>query len=202
MLFRYLAALYSYSQRIWKRIRMLLLRPAFLQYGKNFVFDPDGVYSFSHIRVGDNVNLGYRPHLVAARSHIVIGSNVMFGPEVTIRGGNHRTDLVGRFMVSVKDDEKRPEDDRGVIIEDDVWVGTRAIILHGVTIGRGTVVAAGAIVTKSIPPYAIVAGVPARVISFRFDLETILLHELKLYTPTERLKRDVLDKNFSDYQLP
>ena len=65
-------------------------------------------------------------------------------------------------MKSIRDEEKRADDDLGVVIDDDVWVGTRTIILHGVKIGRGAVIAAGAVVTKSIPPYAVAAGVPAR----------------------------------------
>ena len=118
----------------------------------------------------------------------------MFGPEVTIRGGNHRIDLVGRFMKSVTNSEKRPEDDLGVVIEDDVWVGTRAIILHGTTIGRGAIVAAGSVVTKSVPPYAIVGGNPARILRFRFDLNTILVHEQTLYPPEERFSQEYLEK--------
>lgn len=166
----------------------------FSKYGSNFRFDPAGMYSFQTIEVGDDVNLGMRPILLAARSKIKIGNHVMFGPEVAILGGNHRTDLVGRFMKSVMDSEKRPEDDLDVVIEDDVWVGTRAIILHGVTIGRGAIVAAGAVVTKSVPPYAIVAGNPARVLRFRWDVDTILANEEKLYPPEARLTREVLER--------
>lgn len=180
-----------------KRLRKLYLRPLFGAYGKNFRFDPDGVYSFSTIFVGDDVFLGQRPILIASRSKIVIGNHVMFGPEVTIRGGNHRTDLIGRFMKSVSDNEKRPEDDLGVIIEDDVWIGTRAIILHGTRIGRGSIVAAGAVVTKSVPPYSIVAGVPAEVVKFRWSIEEIINHELLLYPSELRLSRVSLLKDRS-----
>lgn len=58
-------------------------------------------------------------------------------------------------------------------IGDDVWIGTRAIIMPGVTIGNGAVVGAGAVVTRDVPPYAIVGGVPAKVIRYRFDIDTI-----------------------------
>jgi len=179
--------------RAWRRFRAFLLRSLFVSHGKDFLFDPDGTYSFGNIFVGDDVSLGQRPILLATRSQIKIGNHVMFGPEVTIRGGNHRIDLVGRFMKSVKDDEKRPEDDLGVVIEDDVWIGTRAIILHGVTIGRGAVVAAGAVVTRDVPPYAIVGGVPARIIRFRWDIDTILAQEKFLYPPEKRILREKLE---------
>ncbi len=173
---------------------MLMYRPLFGSHGRNFRFDPDGDYSFGSIRVGDDVHLGMRPTLNATRSCIRIGNKVMFGPEVTIRGGNHRTDIVGRFMFDVREADKRPEDDLGVVIEDDVWVGTRAVVLHGVTIGRGSIVAAGAVVTKSVPPYAIVGGVPARVLRFRWDVDTILRHEATLYPAGQRLERAALER--------
>lgn len=198
-LLRFFVRCYLYLQRGFQLLKMYFLRLAFKKYGKNFRSDPDGAYSFQTIEVGDNVNLGYRPILLAPRSGIKIGNNVMFGPEVTIRGGNHRIDLVGRTMISIRNEEKRPEDNLGVTIEDDVWIGTRAIILHGVTIGRGAVVAAGAVVNKSVLPYAIVAGVPARVLKFRFDLETILAHEKIVYPLEKRLELEFLREIFNAY---
>ena len=56
---------------------------------------------------------------------------------------------------------------KGVVIEDDVWLGTQSVILDGVTIGKGSIIAAGAIVNISVPPYSIVAGVPAKIIKSR-----------------------------------
>ena len=180
-------------RRVWRVMRMAVYRPLFGSYGRNFRFDPNGDYTYRNIHVGHDVHLGMRPTLNATRATIRIGSRVMFGPEVTIRGGNHRADAVGQFMFGVKDAQKRPEDDLGVVIEDDVWVGTRAVITHGVTIGRGAIVAAGAVVTKSAPPYAVVGGNPAIVIKFRWKVETILEHERLLYPPEERLSKCELE---------
>lgn len=164
---------------------MYLLLPLFREHGKNIWFDPDGVYSFENIILGSDVSLGLCPTLMAAKSVIQIGSKVMFGPHVTVVGGGHNTAEIGRFMFDLT--EKRPGDDRGVIIEDDVWVGTRAVILRGVTVGRGSIVAAGSVVTKSVPPYAIVAGCPANVIKLRWDIDALIRHEEMLYSPELRL---------------
>lgn len=190
-MFRPVAALMDFARRASRRARMYLLRPLFGSRGQDFRFDPDGLYSFANIHVGDAVNLGYQPILLAALSEIRIGSHVMFGPQVMVVGGGHNTRKVGAFLSEVH--EKDPGDDLGVIIEDDVWVGGRAIILRGVTLGRGSIIGAGSVVTRSTPPYAIAAGNPARVVRFRWDVDTILQHEGALYPPERRLSRTALE---------
>jgi maltose O-acetyltransferase len=169
---------------------MYLLLPLFKEHGRNVRFDPDGSYSFENIILGSDVNLGMAPTLMAAKSTIRIGNKVMFGPFVTVVGGNHNAAEIGRFMFDVH--EKRPGDDLGVIIEDDVWIGTRAVILRGVTLGRGSIIAAGSVVTKTVPPYSIVAGCPARVIKFRWSVETLIRHEEMLYGADCRIPEDRL----------
>lgn len=186
-----IALLLCTARLVWRHLRMLALRPLFGKHGSGFRFDPDGEYTFRNIFVGDNVSLGLRPMLVAALSEIRIGSHVMFGPEVVVIGGGHNIAVLRRFMTEVT--EKTGNEDLGVVIEDDVWVGTRALILRGVSVGRGAVVSAGSVVTKSVPPYAIVAGNPARVVRFRWDVETILMHEEALYPPAQRLSRADLE---------
>jgi acetyltransferase-like isoleucine patch superfamily enzyme len=192
MTMKTIASFFHLLRRISRRIRMYLFRPLFASHGRNFYFDPDGHYSFENIHVGDEVNLGYRPLLMAALSEIRIGNKVMFGPEVMLIGGNHNTTVVGSPMIDVH--VKMPNDDLGVTIEDDVWVGARALILRGVTLGRGTIVGAGSLVNRSTPPYSIVAGNPARVIRFRWDIDTILTHEQKLYAENNRLLREDLER--------
>lgn len=99
--------------------------------------------------------------VIAANEKVSIGRDVMIADQVTIRDTDH-----------VIDDCDRPMIEQGittapVIIEDDVWIAHGAKILKGVTIGRGSVIAAGAVVTKDVPPNAIVGGVPAKVIRYR-----------------------------------
>lgn len=164
---------------------MEIYRHLFLSVGKNFTFDPNGQYSYSTIKAGDDVYIGPGALFQASESGIHIGNKVLFGPKVSIIGGDHNTTQLGRFMFDVT--EKLKHNDKVVIIEDDVWIGTGAIILKGVRIGRGSIVAAGAVVTKDVPYYSIVGGVPASVKKWRWNIERILAHEQKLYEPSQRL---------------
>ena len=130
--------------------------------------------------VGDEVSINENCSFLNTRANVVIGNHVMFGPGVTVVTGNHRTDIVGRYMSSIGEDEKHAEDDQDVRFEGDNWIGTRAIILKGVTVGVGAIVSAGAVVTNDFPAYSIVAGIPAKVIKMRFSDEEISEHEKKL----------------------
>lgn len=159
----------------YRKLLMVFYRPLFKKYGRNFVFDPFGTYSFKTIEVGDDVYIGPGAMLSASESGIVFGNKIMLGPNVTMMGGDHNTTQIGRFMYDVE--EKLPENDVPIVIEDDVWIGTGAIILKGVTIGMGSIVAAGALVINNVPPYSIVGGVPAKVLKIRFTEEQLKQHK-------------------------
>jgi len=116
----------------------------------------------------------------ASGCRVSIGKFCSIADEVIIlAGGNHRTDWVTTYPLRIQLKLPRayhdghPASKGDVIIGSDVWIGTRAIILSGTRIGDGAVVAAGAVVTKPVPPYAIVAGNPARVVRMRFSEEQI-----------------------------
>ena len=133
-------------------------------------------YGISNLEIGDDVSIGDSATIMCTRAKVKIGDHVMFGPNVTIITGGHRMDLVGRLMMTVTDDEKRPIDDRDIVFEGDNWIGANAVILRGVTIGRGAIVAAGAVVTKDVTPYSVCGGVPERKKKMRFDEETLKKH--------------------------
>jgi acetyltransferase-like isoleucine patch superfamily enzyme len=189
-----LSAPLRFFRRAWGGLKIIMLRPAFRRHGRNFIFDPGGHYTFETIEVGDDVTLGAQNVLMASKSRILIGSKVMFGPGVIILGGDHNTSVVGTFMYDIQ--SKRPEDDQDVIIEDDVWVGAGVIVLKGVRVCRGSIIAAGSLVYKDVPPYTTVAGVPAITVKRRFDIDTILAHERELYPHELRLERSYLEKIF------
>ena len=111
--------------------------------------------------IGEKSGVGYACML---DRNVTIGNYVMMGPEVLIYTRNHRHDDTEKPMATQGFGDLKP-----VVIEDDVWIGARAIILPGVTIGKGSIVGAGAVVAKSIPPYSVAVGNPARVVKTRTD---------------------------------
>jgi len=113
------------------------------------------------LSIGDYSGLGVNCQCVGP---ITIGRDVMMGPDVIILTQNHAVSDVTKPMRGQGALPRRP-----VIIEDDVWIGTRVIILPGVTVHTGAIIGAGAVVTKDVPAYAVVGGNPARVLKYRKD---------------------------------
>ena len=113
--------------------------------------------------------------------------------------GNHER-CVGRFFRSIKSSEKHGLSDADVVVEEDCWIGVNVTLLMGVTVRRGTTVAAGAVVSKSTMPYSVVGGVPAKHIKFYWTIEQILEHEVALYPEEERYTRRQLEEFFAQYQ--
>lgn len=122
---------------------------------------------------GNDVYIGPRCHFGA--NVIISGNKVLIASNVSFVGGDHRINIVGKPIF-----DSGREELRTVVISSDTWIGHGAIILHGVCIGKGSVVAAGAVVTKDVPPYMIVGGNPARIIKKRFDYEERGEHERRL----------------------
>lgn len=173
-----LAQMIFLSGKIYDRILMYVFRSSFHLIGKNVIFHPtNSDFTYNNISIGDNVGIGPHARFIASISHIYIGNNVAFAPNVTIRGGNHRYDVVGKYITDYSAKDKKLEDDEPVHIGNDVWIGTNVTILKGVNIGDGAIVAAGALVNKDVPPYAIVGGLPAKVLKYRFTPEQIIQHE-------------------------
>ena len=112
---------------------------------------PVVIYAPEQLEFGDQVDVGEFTH-IRANGGIRIGSRVLIAANVTITTREHPVELP-RWGVTK---------DAPIVIEDDVWIGAGAVLLPGVTIGKGAVVAAGAVVTASVDPFTVVAGVPAR----------------------------------------
>lgn len=89
--------------------------------------------------------------------------------------------------------------DKDVVVEEDVWIGANVTLLAGVIVGRGAIIGAGSVVRRSVPPYSIVYGNPAKVIAFKYTPEEILKHEKVLYPVDERLPLSLLEKNYTKH---
>jgi acetyltransferase-like isoleucine patch superfamily enzyme len=131
--------------------------------GKYAIIRPGNLYGGEPgegLVVGDHSNIG--PYCyIGCSGHISIGNNVMISPRVSIYAENHVFDNTD---TPIKSQGVKKEN---VVIEDDCWIASNSILLAGVTIGKGSIVAAGSVVTQDVPPYSVVAGVPARVIKNR-----------------------------------
>jgi acetyltransferase-like isoleucine patch superfamily enzyme len=124
---------------------------------------PDAVFqNAERIAIGHRVRIGSRCHLWAGPRDgwIRIGDDVLFGPEVMLTAATYRHEL-GNPVTD------QPMSEGDIVIGDNVWLATRAIVLPGTTIGAGSIVAAGAVVKGTFPPMSIIAGSPARVVSER-----------------------------------
>jgi acetyltransferase-like isoleucine patch superfamily enzyme len=110
--------------------------------------------------MGNNSNIGPYNY-IGCSGKIIIGNNVMLAPRVSIYAENHVFDNPD---ILIRDQGVAYQT---VIIEDDCWIAANSIILAGVTIGKGSVVAAGSVVTENVAPYSVVAGVPAKFIKSR-----------------------------------
>jgi serine acetyltransferase len=167
------------SIRIRLRAALKALRMRWIRHAKGLSF----VHPTFHCLNGNDISPDLRTgaHTYLGRRcwigpRVTVGRYVMFASEVMVLGGDHRFDLPGVPMMC----SGRPEMPR-TSIGDDVWIGYRAVIMAGVSIGRGAIVAAHAVVTRDVPPYAIVAGVPANIIGHRFEHpEDIALHDRML----------------------
>lgn len=119
--------------------------------------------------------------------------------DLTVITGNHHR-RVGVSFIEGRDHENL-DTEKDIIVEEDVWIGAGVTLLSGVTIGRGATVGAGCVCNKSVPPYAVVMGNPAKVVGFNFTPEEIIEHEKALYPEEERLPLELLEKNYKKYFL-
>lgn len=117
-------------------------------------------YAHGYFELGEHSFIGCNA-VIGAGGGIRIGSHVQIGQSVNMHAENHE------FRDPTRRIDEQGVSYQGIVIEDDVWIGSKATILDGVTVGRGAVVGAGAVVTKSVPPNAVVLGVPARVVGMR-----------------------------------
>lgn len=169
-----------------------------VQLGANFtVGGSKNVFLYEGVSIGGG-------HISATNAKFVMKKNSVSSTGLMVRTGNHMQE-VGKWFRYIDDAYKLShsapgEYDKDVTVEEDVWLGVNVTLLSGVTVGRGSIVAAGAVVSKDVPPYSIVGGVPAKFIKFKWNINQILEHEAKLYPEEERYTREQLEEIFNKYK--
>ena len=168
---------------LWDMIWAPIYKRAMKSCGRGVYLRPmsSDFKGLENLSIGDGTSVPKGATFYCTKAPLTIGKKVIFGPKPTIITGDHRIDLLDRYIIDITDEEKLPENDQPVMIEDGCWIGANVTILKGVTIGHGSVVAAGSVVTKSFPPYSIIGGVPAKLIKMRFTEEEIKESDRILY---------------------
>lgn len=152
---------------------------------------------------GGNIYMGDYCHIDTDNVLYCTGGRLIFKDRsVTSVGftaitGNHQR-VKGKFFL---DTAVTLNIEKDIIVEEDVWIGANVTLLGGAVIGRGATIGAGTVCSKSVPPYAIVMGNPAKVVGFNFRPEEIIEHEKKLYPEEQRLSFELLEKNYDKFFL-
>lgn len=162
----------------------------------------DGVFPIDKIKVGKGT---YGP--LCVRSYDVEGDGLLIGNYCSIAsgvkfilGGNHCADHFSTYpFKAIYNGENESMTKGPIIVEDDVWIGTDALILSGCRIGRGSIIAAGSVVTKSTPPFSIVGGNPAKILKMRFE-ESLIQELLKF--DLSKLEEGDIRKNIEMFYQP
>jgi len=172
---RLLALIFRALDGLSWRVREQSMRSGLGRVGRNFVFDPvtSKFVTPAQLRVGDDCFLNAHAHI---SGDVTLGDRVLVGPGVKLLSGNHLYGIEGYHARFLKASEGNPELLEPLVVESDVWIGANAIVLGGVTLGEGCVLAAGAIATRNVPPYVVAAGVPALPLRRIFDDDHLLAH--------------------------
>lgn len=157
-------------------VHYLKVKYGFAEIGNGFRWGVGWDVRRGILSIGHYVYIGPRVQIIYPT---VIGDLTMIAADVQFVGNDHSYSESGVPMRVAKSEVSA--DVVTTKVMSDVWIGQRAMIFHGVTIGRGAVVAAGSVVTKDVPEYAVVAGIPARIIKMRFLDDEIVAHQNKIY---------------------
>lgn len=169
--------------------------------GKDVTIRHAGLMPFkglSRMYLYDNVTIK-RVDLISHQGKFVMKKNSGSATGLTVITGNHHREVGELFIKLARNHALDIEKD--VIIEEDVWIGANVTLLSGVIIGRGATIGAGSVCLRSVPPYAIVMGNPAKVVGFNFNPDEVIEHEKHFYLENERLPFDLLEKNFNKYYI-
>lgn len=188
----------SMCLKLFRMPRLMLIKSRLAKCGKDVVITfpcklskPQNVHLGDYTLIQPNVTFIMNKGKVYVGNWSVIASNctIITDNHIPTVGVNHR--MLGRYHINdkVKD----------IVIEEDCWAGAGVTLMSGAKMRRGSIAAAGAVVNKEVPPYAVVAGIPAKIIASVFSIDQIIDHEKFLYPENERFTREELENIFNSY---
>ena len=174
---------------------------------KNFGYIAKDAYVRFPIRVKEPQNVFLYDHchimggalISAAKGKFIMKKYSGAAENLVVITSTHPTYLGEWFME--KGNGNAFAEAKDIIVEEDVWIATNVTLLMGAHIGRGAVIGAGSVVRGKVPPYAVVAGNPAKIVGFKFTPEEIVAHETNLYPESDRLPLSLLEKNYDKYYI-
>lgn len=186
----------------WRALKFMYIDPLCRKkYGyrasDSMVFVPTHISTIKNVFMYEQSRIQAHAKIITHTGKFIMNKYSGAAPGLTVITGNH-TPTVGipHYLLPVCRINDKEKD---VIVKEDVWIGANVTLLSGVTIGRGALIGACSVVTRDIPPYAVVAGNPARIIKAKFTPEEIIEHESILYPQKERFDKDYLEEVFATY---
>ncbi len=189
--------------RFFRKIKQLI-KPTYPNIHKTASIAPDiMVYNPNYLIMEEKTRISSKSIVMNVYAKFIMKRYSGAAVNLTVITGNH-PQIPGRFYRTISKKKEHLDIslyDKDVIVNEDVWIGCNVTLLSGVNIGRSSIIAAGAVVTKSMPPYCVIAGVPAKPIKVKWTMDEILLHEQSLFPENERYTREDLLQLFSQYNL-
>lgn len=197
---KFINSLYRKCSYLIGKIKSSTIDSAIGKKGDHCFIHPESVLVPQNIFMDDYSILQNGINMISAKGQLVIGrfSVVSSGcliitdGHIPVKGVSFYDNIVNHIADNHGD----------IIIEEDCWICAGAVLIGPLKIGRGSIIAAGSVVTKDVPPYAVVAGNPARIIAVKFSLSDIISHESCLYKEEDRMTESELKSLFDNqYQL-
>lgn len=182
--------------RVYRKLRMLSVQSRLGHVGKGASMGiPDVAVGLENVFLYDNSFIYEHAKVIIHKGRFIMKQNSGASQGLTIITGEHKSSVGVLWF----EGGRELFDDRDVVVEEDVLIGANVTITEGVTIGRGSNIGANAVVRKSIPPYAVVIGNPAKVVGFRFSPQEMIKHESMRYEEQQRLDPRKYEKNYRKY---
>lgn len=177
--------------RIFGYIKKLKILEKIKKVGYNFQFDyRSEILTPRSIEIGNNVFIGDFAHIAA---DLRIGNNSIFGSGLTISGGDHLFAVKGKSIRFLSAPNR--ENVRRIIIEDEVWCGSNVTILRGVRVGIGSVIGAGSVVSRDVPPFTLNVGNPCHPIKILFS-DDVLQEHLRILGYSDKKTKNIIERRF------